>query len=222
MKKRGCYPANCGVYRTVRIRSGSNRVSNFSQNLKAMIDSYLRRKLMSEYPYGYVVRVGDKTYNVLVRPIGEGRFKVLVENTELDVFVEGGQTIVKPQPSVATVSSVEPKTPTTDKAKPPSDGGSRRPETSSETAPAAITPAATPTAPVTAVGGATIASPIPGKVLKVLVSPGELVNPGKLVATLESMKMEVEIFSDKSGKVKEVRVRPGDFVNVGDPLILLD
>ncbi|MEM4866712.1 MAG: biotin/lipoyl-containing protein [Sulfolobales archaeon] len=177
---------------------------------------------MSEYSYGYVVRVGDKTYNVLVRPVGEGRFKVLVENTELDVFVEGGQTIVKPQPSTGTASSVEPKTPAVDKAKPPSDRGSKKSETVSGTALTAVAPVATPTAPVTAVGGAIIASPIPGKVLKVLVSPGEPVNPGKLVATLESMKMEVEVFSDKSGRVKEVKVRPGDFVNVGDPLILLD
>ena len=176
---------------------------------------------MSEYPYGYVVRVKDRTYNVLVKPIGEGRFRVLVEDTELDVFVESGQVAARPQHNTSATSPTELKTSSTE-TKPPSSEGSKKQEADAGITLKAAVPTAAPTAPVAATGGAAIASPIPGKVLKVLVNPGDPVNPGKLVATLESMKMEVEIFSDKSGKVKEVRVRPGDFVNVGDPLILLD
>lgn len=175
---------------------------------------------MNEASHSYVVRVGDKTYNVIVRPSGEGRFRVVVEDTELDVYVEMGQPVVRTQPNTDLTRSTEPR-PSTSKAETPSNGSGKKSEASSAVLPQTPVPTAAPTAPV-AVGGAVIASPIPGKVLKVLVNPGDAVNPGKLVATLESMKMEVEVFSDKSGKVREVRARPGEFVNVGDPLIVLD
>jgi acetyl-CoA carboxylase biotin carboxyl carrier protein len=56
----------------------------------------------------------------------------------------------------------------------------------------------------------------------VLVNVGDTVSPGQLVATLESMKMEVQVLSSRGGRVREVRVRPGDFVNVGDPIIVLE
>ena len=65
-------------------------------------------------------------------------------------------------------------------------------------------------------------APIPGKVLKVLVNIGDVVSPGQLVATLESMKMEVQVFSSRGGRVKEIRVRSGDFINVGDPILILE
>lgn len=175
---------------------------------------------MNEISYSYVVRVKDKTYNVMVRPSGEGRFRVLVEDTELDVFVETGQPIVRTLPSANLVMPVESKPPVSE-TKAPTESGTKKPETGPGVVVQAPVPTAAPIAPVAA-GGAVIASPIPGKVLKVLVNPGDAVSPGKLVATLESMKMEVEVFSDKSGKVKEVKARPGDFVNVGDPLIVLD
>ncbi len=177
---------------------------------------------MSEHAYSYVVKVGDRTYNVLVRPAGENRFRVVVEGEELEVFVETGRPSVAARP--------EPAKPVEAKASPGGSGHSsesadKRPEAMPRAAPApASVPSAAPTAPAAApaVSGAVIASPIPGKVLKVLVNPGDLVSPGKLVATLESMKMEVEVFSDKNGRVRDVRARPGDFVNVGDPLVVLE
>lgn len=175
---------------------------------------------MSEVSYNYVVRVKDRAYNVMVRPSGEGRFRVLVEDTELDVLVEAGQSVVRTPPSVGPATPADARTPAVD-VRAPADASVKKPESGPGVAVQAPVPTAAPAAPVVT-GGAVIASPIPGKVLKVLVNPGDVVSPGKLVATLESMKMEVEVFSDKGGKVKEVRARPGDFVNVGDPLIVLD
>ncbi len=171
---------------------------------------------MSGRSHSYVVRVGDRTYSVLVRPLGENRFKVVVEGEEVEVLVESGGsniTVARPEPTKLTEAGTSPRG-----YEPSPKSTNRKPETGS----GAVSTPATGPGVVPAVVGATIAAPIPGKVLKVLVSPGDSVSPGKLVATLESMKMEVEVFSDKSGRVKEVRVRPGEFVNVGDSLVVLE
>mgnify|MGYP001626140542 CR=1 FL=1 len=181
---------------------------------------------MTGQSYNYVVKVGDKTYNVVVRPTGSGKFKVVVEDTELDVFVESSQLATAPQPTIVVRPPAEVKPSTTPTQGSPTTSEPRKPEVTAQqpaTQPpvAPVAPSA-PAVPAAVPGGAIIPAPIPGKVLKVLVSPGDSVSPGKLVATLESMKMEVEVFSDKSGRVKEIRVRPGDFVNVGDALIVLE
>ncbi len=63
-----------------------------------------------------------------------------------------------------------------------------------------------------------ITAPVPGKVVKVLVSPGDVVKDKAVILTLESMKMELEITTPTAGIVKEIRVKSGDPVNVGDLL----
>lgn len=73
----------------------------------------------------------------------------------------------------------------------------------------------------TTVAGEVITAPVPGKVVKVLVRPGDRVDEKGVVLTLESMKMELEITSTCSGVVKEVRVKPGDSVNTGDILVVI-
>ena len=60
-------------------------------------------------------------------------------------------------------------------------------------APAAA-PKAEPAAPVA--GGAQIKSPLPGSVIKVLVSVGQAVKKGDTLLTLESMKMENAIMAE--------------------------
>ncbi|MEM2756936.1 MAG: biotin/lipoyl-containing protein [Sulfolobales archaeon] len=70
-------------------------------------------------------------------------------------------------------------------------------------------------------GSEVVTAPVPGKVVKVLVSNGDLVKEKSVLLTLESMKMELEITASVSGVVKEVRVRPGDSVNVGDILVII-
>lgn len=181
---------------------------------------------MAGQSFSYVVKVGDKTYNVVVRPAGSGRFKVVVEDTELDVLVESGQLAAVPQPTIAAKPPFEAKPSVTPTQWSLTTSEPGRPEAVAQqlTTQPSIAPAtpSAPAAPVATPGGAIIPAPIPGKVLKVLVSPGDSVSPGKLVATLESMKMEVEVFSDKSGRVKEVKVKPGDFVNIGDALLILE
>ncbi len=76
-------------------------------------------------------------------------------------------------------------------------------------------PAATP-APA---GTATIKAPMPGTILSVKVNVGDTVKNGDLVAVLEAMKMENEIFSNADGKVVAVNAAAGTSVNTGDAIV---
>ena len=64
-----------------------------------------------------------------------------------------------------------------------------------------------------------IKSPLPGTILDVYVKVGDTVRTGDKLITLEAMKMENNINSDKSGKVVSVNVKKSDSVMEGDILI---
>ena len=64
-------------------------------------------------------------------------------------------------------------------------------------------------------------SPLPGSVIKVLVSEGQAVKKGDTLLTLESMKMENAIMAENDGVVKQIAVTPGQNVMQDDLLIVL-
>jgi len=70
-----------------------------------------------------------------------------------------------------------------------------------------------------AAGQGTVLSPMPGKVIKVLVAEGDDVDAGAPLVVVEAMKMENELAAPKSGVVSKVLVQPGDTVEGGAPLI---
>jgi len=90
-------------------------------------------------------------------------------------------------------------------------------------------PAPTPTAaPEVAAAAPTndgesteIKAPMPGKVLKILVDQGEIVEKGQVLLLLEAMKMENEIFASSTGVVKRINCKEGETVNTGDTLLVL-
>ena len=69
--------------------------------------------------------------------------------------------------------------------------------------------------------GGPIISPMPGKILKVLVQKGDAVVKGQPLLILEAMKMEHTIKAFCSGKVIEVKFKDGDQVKDGTELILI-
>lgn len=84
--------------------------------------------------------------------------------------------------------------------------------------PAAPKPAAPkPAAP--AGGGASVTSPMPGNIWKVLVKPGDSVKSGDVLIILEAMKMENEIFAPADGVIASVEVKEGVAVGAGDLLV---
>lgn len=66
-----------------------------------------------------------------------------------------------------------------------------------------------------------ISTPMPGKVVKVLVKEGEKVRAKQSLVIVESMKMENEIKSPTDGKVKSIHFEQGDLVKPGQPIIKL-
>lgn len=71
-------------------------------------------------------------------------------------------------------------------------------------------------------GRQNLTSPMPGKVVRVLLSVGEDVAAGQGVLVVEAMKMQNEIKSPKSGRVIEVRISEGDNVNANQVLAIVD
>ena len=67
-----------------------------------------------------------------------------------------------------------------------------------------------------------ISSPMPGKIVKIFVNPGDDVVIGQTVIVVEAMKMQNEYQSGKDTKVKEILVKEGDTVNAGQALIILE
>ena len=71
-------------------------------------------------------------------------------------------------------------------------------------------------------GPETIDSVMPGKVVRVLVSPGDDVSAGQGLVVVEAMKMENEISAPRAGRVKSVDVNPGQNVETGARLVVLE
>jgi biotin carboxyl carrier protein len=68
---------------------------------------------------------------------------------------------------------------------------------------------------------AEITAPMPGKVLKVLVREGDLVEAGQPLVVLEAMKMETTLAAESAALVKHVRVEEGQTVDHGAVLLEL-
>jgi pyruvate carboxylase subunit B len=62
---------------------------------------------------------------------------------------------------------------------------------------------------------------MPGRVVKVLVAPGDRVAAGQGLVVVEAMKMENEIRARHAGTVTEVRVREGEPVEARAVLVTI-
>ena len=71
----------------------------------------------------------------------------------------------------------------------------------------------------TAGGDKVVRSPMPGRVVKVLVSKGDTVVAGQGLLVLEAMKMENEVRARAPGTVGEVHVTPGTAVEGNAKLV---
>lgn len=62
-------------------------------------------------------------------------------------------------------------------------------------------------------------APMPGKILKLLAKPGQVVKKGEVLLVLEAMKMEHQILSPLDGEVIKVDFQEGDRVKEGEELL---
>ena len=79
-----------------------------------------------------------------------------------------------------------------------------------------------PKATASGAGSGTVAVPMQGTIVKVLVAEGDSVEVGQTVCVLEAMKMENNVNAEKAGTVKEVKVQAGDSVGPGDVIAVIE
>jgi biotin carboxyl carrier protein len=70
-------------------------------------------------------------------------------------------------------------------------------------------------------GPRAVVAPMPGRIVKVLVQPGEAVQARQGLVVVEAMKMENEVRAPHAGIVADVRVREGSSVEANAVLVVL-
>ena len=131
------------------------------------------------------------------------KYKVTLNNRVFEVEVEQGEAMLLDEYELAAPAAPAPAA-------------------SAPAAPAAAAPASAPAAPAAGLAaGEVVKSPMPGNVLKILVSQGQQVKEGDVLLILEAMKMENEVVSTKSGTVAQIVVSQGAVVETGSPLAVI-
>jgi biotin carboxyl carrier protein len=74
----------------------------------------------------------------------------------------------------------------------------------------------------TAQGAQNLAAPMPGKVVRLLVSAGDAVDAGQGLLVVEAMKMQNEIKAPRAGRVLSLPVRAGATVAAGEVLVTIE
>lgn len=72
-----------------------------------------------------------------------------------------------------------------------------------------------------AAGPARIMAPMPGRIVSILVKPGDVATAGQPLVVVEAMKMENELRAPRSGVVTEIRVDEGTSIEANTVLIVL-
>jgi acetyl/propionyl-CoA carboxylase alpha subunit len=67
-----------------------------------------------------------------------------------------------------------------------------------------------------------LTAPMPGKIVRVLVTEGAEVESGAGILVVEAMKMQNEVKSPKKGTVQKILVREGAAVNAGEVLAIVE
>jgi biotin carboxyl carrier protein len=67
-----------------------------------------------------------------------------------------------------------------------------------------------------------VTSPMPGKVMRVMVQAGEAVRAGAGLLVVEAMKMQNEIRAPKDGVVAAIHVQVGSSVRAGETMVVVE
>jgi biotin carboxyl carrier protein len=144
----------------------------------------------------FSIRFGTHRFEADLRKVGPVSFSVIVDNHsfDFDVVRDGEETVVASRTGSKRLIVV-------DSARRLARGVGRRREVS---------------------GRVEIKSAMPGRVVNVLVAPGDEVKSGQGIVVVEAMKMENELKSPKAGKVVEVKVVAGQTVEKGELMIVIE
>jgi len=67
-----------------------------------------------------------------------------------------------------------------------------------------------------------IVAPMPGKIVRLLVEPGQAIEAGQGVVVMEAMKMQNELKAHRTGRVAAIPVHAGDTVSAGAILATIE
>lgn len=73
-----------------------------------------------------------------------------------------------------------------------------------------------------AAGPQKLTASMPGKVVRILTTPGAHVKAGQGIAVIEAMKMQNEIRSPRDGKISSILVQEGKAVNAGEVVAVVE
>jgi biotin carboxyl carrier protein len=157
----------------------------------------------------FFVRHGDRHVPVDVETTDAGRYRASVDGgppLELTLLHEGESTallvdgrVLELYPEPDGVTLAEPRTRLNVSTRAPSARDDRTGTT----------------------GEAVLRAPMPGRVLKLLVTEGQAVTAGMGLLVVEAMKMENELLSPHPGTVKRIFVEAGATVERDAPLVEL-
>ena len=136
--------------------------------------------------------INGNAYEVEILGFEENIAKVEVNGTQFNVEVQKDLKMTK----TPTLVRAEPPRPTSKESK--------IPKTPSQTTNVAIK------------------APLPGTIITVLVKAGDKVTLGQKLLTMEAMKMENNVLSEKDGVVKVVHVKPGQAVAQSETLVEIE
>ncbi len=142
-----------------------------------------------------VVRLGDRTVELTLRPLADGRLVVEHQGKRLSLreFADREQTVIVSGTAQRRYELVDAR-----KAAVLGRSGGKG-----------------------ATGGQIKAS-MPGRVVKIAVAVGDIVPPGSVVAVLEAMKMENDVKAPGGGRVAAIVVQVGATVETGQLLVQLE
>ena len=151
-----------------------------------------------EYPIvadGGTITVNGRPFSVEVTDDGT----VLVDGIAYDVALEGETATVGGKSYTVQISGLA------------MTAAAPTPTPSGPAAPAAVE-----------AGAGAVLAIMPGKIVRVMVKPGQRVQEGDPVCVLEAMKMENELHARQSGTVRAVHVKPGDDVEKDQVLVEIE
>ena len=176
----------------------------------------------------FSVKVGSKERVVALdsgddRDAGTRALRILVDGAvrEIDVrqvepgvwsLMEGTRQTIAQVDGAAPKLTVEIATPGHDPLVVPVEVAPAR---SARIAALAQRPSASASAP------AALRSPMPGRVVKILVKAGDRVTAGQAVVVVEAMKMENELRATRAGTVQALRCDEGAAVEAGQDLVVI-
>ncbi len=145
--------------------------------------------------HNYLVSLGERKFEVDLRQVGGSSFSIFVDSRSFDFEVsrDGEEMVVASRGGLSRVTLV-------DKSRRALVSSARRVQS----------------------GRIEIKAMMPGRVISVLVKPGDDVTADQGVLIVEAMKMENELKSPKAGKVLEVKVEAGQTVEKGALLVVIE